>query len=234
VPAMGAGPAVAAYCLLAAGGWRLAAGGTGPGVWRGSGRGAESKSAAQFYVVRPMHTAPAVPASRPPNRKKVHVSKILPPPWGLLGATWRLAPSHQLIGALDPPAVTSVSTPNTRFLIFVHGGVGPGVRPVLGQVSPKGAGANQGGLGPSRFMAGFRPAAPAGGGGARRSDTTERKKSPQKLVRIQSVEATVVPFRCYCGALANHRAQVGGVAGRNAPPRSFRMCRVGGFGPSAI
>ena len=23
-----------------------------------------------------------------------HVYKILPPPWGLLGATWRLAPSH--------------------------------------------------------------------------------------------------------------------------------------------
>jgi hypothetical protein len=26
------------------------------------------------------------------TRKKVHVDKILPPPWGLLGATWRLAP----------------------------------------------------------------------------------------------------------------------------------------------
>jgi hypothetical protein len=69
--------------------------------------------------------------TRPPNRKKVHVNKILPPPWGLLGATWRLAPSHQLIGTLDPPAVTSVSAPNTRSLSFVHGGVGPGVRPVL-------------------------------------------------------------------------------------------------------
>jgi hypothetical protein len=33
------------------------------------------------------------PEARPPNRKKVHVNKILPPPWGLLGATWRLAPS---------------------------------------------------------------------------------------------------------------------------------------------
>jgi hypothetical protein len=93
----------------------------------------------------------------------VHVNKILPPPWGLLGATWRLSPSHQLIGALDPPAVTSVSAPNTRSLIFVHGGVGPEVRPVLGQVSPKGAG-GQGGLGLSRFLVGFRSAAPAGGG----------------------------------------------------------------------
>jgi hypothetical protein len=65
--------------------------------------------------------------TRPPNRKRrVHVDKILPPPWGLLGAAWRLAPSHQLIGALYSPAVTSVCAPNTGFLIFVHGGVGPG------------------------------------------------------------------------------------------------------------
>jgi hypothetical protein len=46
---------------------------------------------------------------RPLNRKKVHVVKILPPPWGLPGATWRLTPSHQLIGALGPPAVTSAA-----------------------------------------------------------------------------------------------------------------------------
>ena len=51
---------------------------------------------------------------------------------------------------------------------------------------------------------------------------------------LSSVEATAVPLRCYCGALANHRAQVECVAGRNAPPRSLRRCRVGGFGPSAI
>jgi hypothetical protein len=38
----------------------------------------------------------------------------------------------------------------------------------------------------------------------------------------------------YCGALANHRAQVECVTGRTAPPRSLRRCRVGGFGPSAI
>jgi hypothetical protein len=56
-----------------------------------------------------------------------HLSKILPPLWGLLGAAWRLAPSHQLVRALDPPAVTSVNAPNTRSLIFAHhGGVGPG------------------------------------------------------------------------------------------------------------
>jgi hypothetical protein len=165
-----------------------------------------------------------VAGPRPPNRKKVHVGKILPPPWGLLGAAWRWAPSHQLVGALDPPAVTSVSAPNTRSLIFAHGGVGPGRRPVLGQVSPKRAG-GQGGLGSSssRLLAGLRSAAPVG-----------YKKSPQKLGGIQrgiqSVEATAVPsLRCYCGALANHRAQVGCVAGRIAPPRSLRRCRVGGF-----
>jgi hypothetical protein len=52
--------------------------------------------------------------------------KILPPPWGLPGAIWRLTPSHQPIGALDPPVVTSVSAPNTRFLIYGHCGGGPG------------------------------------------------------------------------------------------------------------
>jgi hypothetical protein len=46
---------------------------------------------------------------------------------------------------------------------------------------------------------------------------------------------TAVPLRCYCGALANRRAQVECVAGHNAPLRSLRSrCRVGGFGPSAI
>jgi hypothetical protein len=42
---------------------------------------------------------------------------------------------------------------------------------------------------------------------------------------------TAVPLRCYayCGALANHRAQVGCVTGCTAPPWSLRRCRVGGF-----
>jgi hypothetical protein len=59
--------------------------------------------------------------ARPPNPKneKVHVVKILPPPWGLPGAIcWRLTPSNQPVGALDPPAVTSVSAPNTRSLVY--------------------------------------------------------------------------------------------------------------------
>jgi hypothetical protein len=40
-----------------------------------------------------------------------------------------------------------------------------------------------------------------------------------------------VPLRCYCGALTNRRAQVECMTGRNAPPRSFRRCRVGGVWP---
>jgi hypothetical protein len=165
------------------------------------------------------------------------VNKILPPPWGLLDATWRLAPSHQLVGALDPPAVTSVSAPNTRsLLIFVHGGVaGPGVRPVLVQVPPRGAG-GQGGLGSSRFLAGFRPArtSPAGGGGAPEGAVPARgKKAPQKA----GTDPVWRPLSCpcvapYCGALANHRAKVECVTGRTEPPWSLRRCRpCGGIWP---
>jgi hypothetical protein len=113
------------------------------------------------------------PPARPHNPKKVHVNKILPRPSGLLGATWRLAPSHQLIGALDPPAVTSVSAPNTRSLIFVHGG------------SPKGAGI-KGGLDSSRFLAGFQPAAPAGAGGARGGAFRGGQKDASKGLAVHS------------------------------------------------
>jgi hypothetical protein len=133
-------------------------------------------------------------ATRPPSRKKVHVSKILPPPWGLLGTAWRLAPSHQLVGALDPPTSTSVSAPNTRSLIFAHGGVGPGVRPVLGQVSPKRAG-GQGGLGSSRLLAGLRSAAPAGDRGAQRSAARKGQKGASKAGTASSVETTSGPLR---------------------------------------
>jgi hypothetical protein len=161
----------------------------------------------------------------------------------LPGAAWRLSPSHQLIRAVDPPAVTSVSAPNTRAPIFVDRGVGPGARPVLGQVSPEGAAGGQVGLGSSQFLAGFRSAAPAGaGGGGEGAAPAKGKRSSQKLGTDPvwmplSVEATVI---CHALALllrrslANHRAQVGCVTGRTALPRSLRRCRVGGFGPSAI
>jgi hypothetical protein len=80
--------------------------------------------------------------------------------------------------------------------------VGPGARPVLGQVSPEGAWAwAQVGLGSSRFQVGFRSAAPAEPGGARRSAAAEGKKSPQKLGGIQSVGGTVV-LSCPCVAIA--------------------------------
>jgi hypothetical protein len=116
----------------------------------------------------------------------VHVVKILPPTWGLPGAIWRLNPSHQPVGALDPPAVTSVSAPNTRSLIYDHCGVGPGARPVLGQVPPEGAG-GQVGLGPSRFLAGSdrqHQRGAGGGGGARRRPSGGQKAASKALYCI--------------------------------------------------
>jgi hypothetical protein len=142
-----------------------------------------------------------------------------PPPWGLLGAAWRLAPSHQLVGALDPSRSHLGKRPEHEVPDLAHGGVGPGAP----RSGPEGAG-GQVGLGSSRSLAGFGPAKPKNGGLKRRS----------KGWHGSSVGATAVPLRCYCGALTNHRAQVECVTGRSAPPRSFRRCRVGGFGPSAI
>jgi hypothetical protein len=85
------------------------------------------------------------------------VDKILPPLWGLPGAAWRLAPSHQLIGALDPPAVTSVSALNTRSLVFCRPRGGPGGAPRSGPGLP-GRGWGPSGFGfesvPGGFLAG--------------------------------------------------------------------------------
>jgi hypothetical protein len=177
--------------------------------------------------------------SQPPNRanrKKVHVRKKLPPPWGLPGATWRLVPSHQLVGALDPPAVTSVSAPNTRSLIFAHGGVGPGERPVLGQVPPKRAVGAKGAWVRVGSWRGSDRQHRRGAGAPEGVAPAEAKSRLKNWhgSRVWARPASAVLLRCYCGALTNHRAQVECVTGRNAPPWSFRRCRVGGFGPSAI
>jgi hypothetical protein len=51
-----------------------------------------------------------------------------------------------------------------------------------------------------------------GAGAPEGAPAAKGKKSPQKLGGIQSAETTVVPLRCYYGALANHRAQVEYVA----------------------
>jgi hypothetical protein len=109
----------------------------------------------------------------------------------------------------SPPAAADTKTqpaPNTRSLIFVDRGVGPGVRPVLGQVSPEGAGAHVG-LGPSRFLvAGGVPTgstgggARAGGGGALEAKVATKARQ----------EATVVPLRCYCGARRSHHSLCSG------------------------
>jgi hypothetical protein len=116
------------------------------------------------------------------RRMSTQFHRHAPPPRGLPGAAWRLVPPHQLIGALDPPAVISVRAPNTGSLVFVDRGVaGPGARPpVLGQVqvSPEGAG-DQVGLGSSRFLAERQhqraPGAPEGAARA------EGKNAPQML-----------------------------------------------------
>jgi hypothetical protein len=83
-------------------------------------------------------------------------SCFLAPPGG-----WH-HPTSWLGHPIHPQSPRSVSAPNTRSPVFVHRGVGPGMRPVLGQVSAKRVG-GQGGLGSSRFLAGFRSEVPAGG-----------------------------------------------------------------------
>jgi hypothetical protein len=75
-------------------------------------------------------------------------------------------------------------------------------------------------------------------GGARRSGARKGEKMPQKLARcpVWRPPLPVVPLRCYCGALANHRAQVECVVGHTAPSRSLRssagpQVRCGGIWP---
>jgi hypothetical protein len=141
--------------------------------------------------------------TRLPNRKKVYVVKILPPPWGLPGAIWRLTPSHQPVGALDPPAVTSVSAPNMRSPIYDHFGVGPGARPVLGQVSPEGAGA-QAGLGSSRprFLAGGVPIGTSGSRGR------PKERRPWKgKIRLKSWHSIQCGGHCRALALLLRRSR---------------------------
>jgi hypothetical protein len=96
-----------------------------------------------------------------------------------VGPSWR----RLAVGPTPPADWGTRSTrshlgkcPEHEILIFADRGVGPGVGPVQGQVSPKGAG-GQGGLGSSRFLAGFRSAALAGAAGARRSAARARAKS---------------------------------------------------------
>jgi hypothetical protein len=129
----------------------------------------------------------------PTAKRQVHVNKILPPPRGLLGATWRLVPSHQLVGALDPPAVTSVSAPSTRSLAdFCSRRGGPGGAPFWARSPRKG-------LGPKRVW--------VRAGSWRGSDRQHRRGAgaPRRASSWHgsrgSVETTAVPLRCYCGAI---------------------------------
>jgi hypothetical protein len=95
-----------------------------------------------------------------------------------VGPSWR----RLAVGPTTPADWGTRSTrshlgkcPEHEVLIFADRGVGLGVHPVQGQVSPKRAG-GQGGLGSSRFLAGFRSAAGA---------PATAKRRPKRLARIQ-------------------------------------------------
>ena len=56
------------------------------------------------------------------NPKISPVVRILPAPWGLPGGNWWLPLSHRVVGAPEPPSVTSVSGQETTSSICDHGG----------------------------------------------------------------------------------------------------------------
>ena len=56
------------------------------------------------------------------NPKISSVVRILPAPWGLPGGNWWLPLSHRVVGAPEPPSVTSVSGQETTSPICDHGG----------------------------------------------------------------------------------------------------------------
>jgi hypothetical protein len=56
------------------------------------------------------------------NPKISPVVRILPAPWGLPGGNWWLPLSHRVVGAPEPPSVTSVSAQETTSSICDHGG----------------------------------------------------------------------------------------------------------------
>jgi hypothetical protein len=71
-----------------------------------------------------MHYAGGCPVltARHVNPKISPVVRILPAPWGLSGGNWWLPLSHRVVGAPDPPSVTSVSVQETTSSFCVHGG----------------------------------------------------------------------------------------------------------------
>jgi hypothetical protein len=82
------------------------------------------------YATRPTPSCPphlhGTPLhSRHVNPKISPVVRILPAPWGLVGGNWWLPLSHRVVGAPEPPSVTSVSAQETTSLICDHGGEVP-------------------------------------------------------------------------------------------------------------
>ena len=85
------------------------------------------------------------------NPKISPVVRILPAPWGLPGGNWWLPLSHRVVGAPEPPSVTSVSGQETTSSICDHGGgvprrvrgavqksSPPPLRPAPGSITPRG------------------------------------------------------------------------------------------------
>jgi hypothetical protein len=101
-----------------------------------------------------------------------------------------------------PPAVTSVSAPNTRSLIYDHCGVGPGVRPaVLGQVSPEGAG-GQGASGfGSESVPGGVPIGSTGGGGEE-GEVGALRRAKHRLKSLAVASRVRRPLSRPCVAIA--------------------------------
>jgi hypothetical protein len=144
-------------------------------------------------------------------------------------------PQHQLPADWDTRSTRSHlgERPEHEIPDFCSRRGGPGGGPRSGPDFPE-RGWGSRGLGFESVPGGVPTGSTGGGRGRPKERRCGGQKGASKGWHGSSVEATVVPLRCYCGALANHRAQVGCVTGRTAPPRSLRRCRVGGFGPSAI
>jgi hypothetical protein len=90
--------------------------------------------------ISPPHQAKCTPLRpRHVNPKISPVDRIPQAPWGLSGGSWWLPLSHQVVGAPEPPSVTSVSAQETTSSICVHGGEVPRGSGLVGSMAPGGA-----------------------------------------------------------------------------------------------
>ena len=82
---------------------------------------ASSESLPLFFLFSVHCSCPST-VPRHVNPKISPVVRILPAPWGLPGGNWWLPLSHRVVGAPEPPSVTSVSGQETTSSICDHGG----------------------------------------------------------------------------------------------------------------